>query len=179
MSMAPVKDHLTREVIKEASRRGCHATCEYSIVSDSYIVRAQNVSTGKRVEKILLRVDTDIFGLDFLVSKTIASLVDELHKPEPPHSVEIELQRYKEIVKQLSFELEMAQETKPDVVARVSAIRKAALEQAAEFVMDWGIPRDGKDFEEMCKQITKLKESKSMAVQRGLDAMTAAFGAKQ
>jgi len=177
MSMAPVKDHLTKEAMKRATDHNCRATCEYSIVRDVYIVRVQNVSTGKRVEKILERFETDSVGLDNLVSKTINSMVDAMSSA--PVSLEHELQRYKDIVKQLSFELEMAQETRPDVVARVSAIRKAALEQAAEFVMDWGIPRDGKDFEEMCKQITKLKESKSMAVQRGLDAMTAAFGAKQ
>lgn len=177
MSMAPVKDRLTKEAMKRATDFNCRATCEYSIVRDIYIVRVQNVSTGKRTERILDRLETDAVGLDNLVSKTIHSMVDAMSPA--PVSLEHELQRYKDIVKQLSFELEMAQETKPDVVARVSAIRKAALEQAAEFVMDWGIPRDGKDFEEMCKQITKLKESKSMAVQRGLDAMTAAFGAKQ
>lgn len=178
MSMKPTTDHLTRAAIKEASLQGCDAQIVMNHAMQECVVSVQLISTGKRIKRTITDVDLALHG-DVTVAVTINQLVYDLHKEPTQTQTEHELARYKEIVKQLAFELEMAQGTKPDVVERVRAIRKAALEQAAEFVMDWGIPRDGKDFEELCKQIPKLKETKAMIVQRGLGAMTAAFGGKQ
>lgn len=173
-------DYLTRAAIKEASLKGCDARILMHHARQECWVSVQLIATGKRIERTISDVDTVARG-DLLIASTINQLVHDLHKETLPSqtSVEQELAKYKAAVKQLAFELEMAQTNQPDVVERVRAIRKAALEQAAEFVMDWGIPRDGKDFEKLCKQIPKLKETKAMSVQRGLEAMTAAFGGKQ
>lgn len=87
-----------------------------------------------------------------------------------------ELDKYKTAVKQLSFDLEMSKGAgKVNLATNVAAIRKLALEQAAEFVMDWGVPKDGHDLEELCKQITNLKETKALAINRALGAMDAFF----
>lgn len=180
MSITKPTDLLTRAAIKEASLKGCDARILMDHAKQECSVSVQLIATGKRIQRTISDFDLAMNG-DLMVSSAINQLVYDLHKEPLPtqKSVEQELERYKGIVKQLAFELEMAQTNQPDVVERVRAIRKAALEQAAEFVMDWGIPRDGKDFEELCKQIPKLKETKAMSVQRGLDAMTAAFGRKQ
>lgn len=88
--------------------------------------------------------------------------------------LERELEKYKTVVKQLSFDLEMSN-TNPNAAANVKAIRKAALDQAADYVMDYGIPKDGRDLEELCKKISKLTETRKMAVERGVRAMEAMF----
>lgn len=171
-------DTLTVAARKEASIKGCNAHVERNNLTQELTVSVQLIATGKRIKRSLADVDLSA-NKDFIVASTINQLVEAVRQEPTPSRTEQELQRYKDIVKQLAFELEMAQTNQPDVVERVRSIRKAALEQAAEFVMDWGIPRDGKDFEELCKQIPKLKETKAMSVQRGLEAMTAAFGGKQ
>jgi type IV secretory pathway VirJ component len=89
--------------------------------------------------------------------------------------LERELEKYKAAVKQLSFDLEMAS-SNPNAAASVKQIRKVALEQAAEFVMDYGIPTDGRSLEELCKQITKLKETRRMSIERAASAMSQTFG---
>lgn len=178
MSTTKSTDLMTRAAIKEASLKGCDTRIEMSHVRQECVVSVQLISTGRRLNKLVADIDLAVNG-DLIVASTINQLVYDLHKEPTQVPIEQELAKYKETVKQLAFELEMAQTNQPDVVERVRAIRKAALEQAAEFVMDWGIPRDGKDFEELCKQIPKLKETKAMSVQRGLDAMTAAFVRKQ
>lgn len=178
MSTNKPTDLMTRAAMKEASLKGCDARFVMNHVMQECVVSVQLIATGKQIQRTIADFDPAINN-DLIVASTINQLVYDLHKVPAQTSVEQELAKYKEIVKQLAFELEMAQTSQPDVVERVRSIRKAALEQAAEFVMDWGIPRDGKDFEELCKQIPRLKETKAMSVQRGLEAMTAAFGGKQ
>lgn len=82
--------------------------------------------------------------------------------------LERELEKYKYAVKQLSFDLEMAN-TNPNLAASVKSIRQAALDQAAEFVMDYGIPKDGRALEDLCQQISKLRETRAMALKRAAD----------
>jgi hypothetical protein len=65
-----------------------------------------------------------------------------------------ELKKYKGAVAQLAFELEMA--TMGRAVVKVEAVRKAALEQAAEYLMDHGVVTTGNALVEVCEQIKKL-----------------------
>ena len=88
-----------------------------------------------------------------------------------------ELEKYKAAVKQLSFDLEMAQgRGGADTAIRVNEIRRMALEQAADYVMDYGIPKTGADLEKLCGEIKGLKETRNMAMQRAADAMSQKFG---
>lgn len=87
------------------------------------------------------------------------------------------LNAYKEAVHQLSFDLEMTKEN-PHTVANVAAIRKIALNQAADFVMDWGVPKSGEDLVKLCEQIKSLHETKASAVARGLAAIGIHYGDK-
>jgi hypothetical protein len=72
-----------------------------------------------------------------------------------------ELDRYKEAVRSLSFQLEM---NKTPVAALVSEarIRELALEQAAEFLMDHGIVTTGAELESVCEQMKKLRREDAM-----------------
>lgn len=72
------------------------------------------------------------------------------------NELERELEKYKGAVKQLSFELEMAQSSGRAVV-REDQVRRLALEQAAEHLMDHGIITTGGELVAVCEQIKKLK----------------------
>lgn len=90
-----------------------------------------------------------------------------------------ELRAYKETVYQLSFQLELLVDKNPSLPhERVLAVRKHALKQASEFVMDWGVPKSGADLVDLCKQIKDLPESKRAAVDRALEEMDIAFKMK-
>ena len=74
--------------------------------------------------------------------------------------LQADLARYKDAVKRLSFDLEMAQTGR--AVVNESAVRKAALEQAAEFLMDHGVITSGGELETVCEQIKKLHPHQGM-----------------
>lgn len=105
-------------------------------------------------------------------TKTNVELMSELEQAY------LMLNAYKEAVHQLSFDLEMTKEN-PHTVANVAAIRKIALNQAADFVMDWGVPKSGEDLVKLCKQIKSLHETKASAVARGLAAIGITYREKQ
>lgn len=76
------------------------------------------------------------------------------------------LRMYKETVKRLSFELEMARGAPSGVtVVRTEEVRRLALEQAAEYVMDFGIPQSGGDLARLCEEIKRLPVHKVMEAQ--------------
>lgn len=161
---------------------------EENIAGFEVRLRVQNIQTGRAVNHIfpaLSFADPNAAGVLTRMIQDLCKQVkgrDVAHQyaqQEPPSAnritqLERELERYKAAVKQLSFELEMASGN-ANKIANVTAIRKMALEQAAEFVMDWGIPKDGHDLEELCKQITSLKETRALAIKRAADAMDAMF----
>lgn len=74
--------------------------------------------------------------------------------------LQADLARYKDAVKKLSFDLEMAKTGR--AVVSEAAIRKAALEQAAEFLMDHGVITSGGELETVCEQIKKLHPTQGM-----------------
>lgn len=76
--------------------------------------------------------------------------------------VQAELAKYKAAVKSLAFQLEMQQSSGGGAVLVESEVRKYALAQAAELVMDWGIPQDGHDLAKLCEQITKIPREKGL-----------------
>lgn len=75
-----------------------------------------------------------------------------------------ELNEYKATVQRLSFDLEMGKGRVPDSFIR--ALRTVALEQAAEYVMDWGVPKSGQDLVNLCERIKRLEENSKYAVKR-------------
>lgn len=89
----------------------------------------------------------------------------ELHAKE----LAAELAGYKAAVHSLSFELEMLKDRSNRSITHkeIMLIRKHALDQASEFVMDWGIPKSGEDLVNLCDKIKKLNEKKIDAVNRG------------
>lgn len=82
----------------------------------------------------------------------------------------LELDKYRVTVKQLSFDLEMARGHE-NRAENVKAIRRIALEQAAELVMDCGLPQTGSELEDLCRRITELPETNGGAIERALAAM--------
>lgn len=70
-----------------------------------------------------------------------------------------ELAKYKSAVKDLTMQLELARYGADyrTVIVDEAAVRKMALEQAADHLMDHGIIRGGAELEEVCKQITQLR----------------------
>lgn len=93
-----------------------------------------------------------------LLGRRLVDLARELrHKMDGKtvESLERELAKYKDAVKHLSFQLEMA-DGRGGAAVKVNEVRKLALEQAAEYVMDYGIPGSGEELEIMCDQIKRL-----------------------
>ena len=86
-----------------------------------------------------------------------------------------ELDKYKAAVKQLAFDLEMAQSTSRSSVDE-KIIRKFALEQAADYLMDHGCIRTGAELEQVCDQIRKLHPSKDVTMNQAAARMQAFFG---
>lgn len=90
------------------------------------------------------------------------------------NELERELQRYKDAVKKLSFDLEMAQ-TPSRAVATEADVRKATLEMAAEFLMDYGVIHTGPELESVCEQMKKLHPSKATVMLEAIKKMSAGW----
>lgn len=71
--------------------------------------------------------------------------------------LEAELAKYKDTVKNLSFQLEMNSRGGFGAVVKEDEVRRLALEQAAEHLMDHGVITSGKELVEVCEQIKKLQ----------------------
>jgi len=71
--------------------------------------------------------------------------------------LERELDKYKAAVKQLAFQLEMAERGGNGALLKESEVRRLALEQASEHLMDHGIITTGGELVEVCEQIKKLQ----------------------
>jgi len=77
--------------------------------------------------------------------------------------VRVTLHHYKDAVKKLAFDLEMAQGGGRSYVNE-AAVRKACLEQAAEHLMDHGVITTGNALVEVCEQIKRLHPSTQVKV---------------
>lgn len=92
-------------------------------------------------------------------------------------ALESELAKYKSVVKQLSFDLEM-QSTTPRAVATEADIRKQTLEMAADFLMDYGVIKSGTELESVCEQMKKLHPSRAATMANAASKMQEMFGSK-
>lgn len=71
--------------------------------------------------------------------------------------LELELAKYKDTVKRLSFQLEMSSRGGMGSVLKEDEVRRLALDQAAEHLMDHGVITTGSELVEVCEQIKKLQ----------------------
>lgn len=178
--MSTSKDAQIKDAIHHYKGRGIEVWIEDDFTLDEIIITVGNKRSGAKARHRLGRHDPES-----VVVSLIHRLADSVSTPisdakEKVKELTAELDKYKAAVKQLSFELEMSMGSKgADTALRVREIRMAALKQAADHVMDYGIPKNGPDLEVLCKEITELKETKSMAITRAVDAMNAQFGKKK
>jgi len=102
--------------------------------------------------------------MDDLYATKYRLVIDELLKDDKGSSskqriaqLEAELAKYKSTVKSLSFQLEMSNRGGFGSVVKEDEVRRLALEQAAEHLMDHGVITSGKELVEVCEQIKKLQ----------------------
>jgi hypothetical protein len=108
----------------------------------------------------LLYADAHYTVIDALLQDKKRGFVEEGRIAE----LERELTKYKAAVKDLSFKLEMA--GTGGAIVKEYEVRKFALEQAAEFLMDHGVITTGNDLVEVCEQIKKLSASQAAVMQK-------------
>jgi hypothetical protein len=120
----------------------------------AYCIRVQVRAADGRKAEVAINVNELMLAKDpiHVIGERLLMAAKDLATEE--WNIRAELNRYKEAVKKLSFDLEMA--TTGQAVVRVEEVRKLALEQAAEFVMDHGVPHSGEELEQLCAQIKKL-----------------------
>jgi hypothetical protein len=107
--------------------------------------------------------DLDLLYADAHYTVIDALLQDTRRNSSDHHRVaelERELAKYKAAVKDLSFKLEMA--GAGGAIVKEHEVRKFALEQAAEFLMDHGVITTGNELVEVCEQIKKLSASQAV-----------------
>lgn len=150
-----------------AKEHGIQISMIDEYASDQIVVRGK-LGDGIYERRISRSSAFQTKDLDLLYSDAHYMVIGELLKGSGRNSrdnhrvaeLERELSRYKDAVKRLSFDLEMAQTGR--AVVNESAVRKAALEQAAEFLMDHGIITSGGELETVCEQIKKLHPHQGM-----------------
>ena len=117
------------------------------------------------------------------IRRTVDTLIGEERTGDPRiYELERELAKYKEAVKQLSFDLEMATNNNKTYATNVETervIRRFALEQAADFLNDHGVIRTGVELEQVCEQIKKLHPTRDIKLGQAAAAMNAAFSTKK
>lgn len=176
---------LDQQIIDEAVRiesaRGVGIEVIQHFESMDYIinVRKGGKSLSHRVSQIEWATTPS------LIARDIRRAVDAMLGAEQGESrrvaeLESELAKYKQAVKQLSFDLEMAQSSKSYAtnVETERVIRKFALEQAAEFLNDHGVIRTGVELEQVCEQIKKLHPTRDIRMGQAAAAMNAMFSNK-
>jgi len=149
----------TRDAIREARSRGVDVRVELALNADATHVAARNLETNRTYNKM-------IGGVHFLLSRrsedeiladAVRECVDQVsedYREIDNKFLREELAKYKAAVKDLSFRLEMAQTS--NAVLRAGEVRRLALEEAAEYLMDYGAVKTGRDLESVCEQIKAL-----------------------
>lgn len=187
MSMMP--KYRTPEVdqaIKAASAQGFAAEFHTDHLLSMIRVRVRDITNGFEVRQSFTDMEVERSNSPVILC-FIEDAIKELKMKRNGEKeefeqrkwsqMEAELQKYKDAVKQLAFELEMAQSNSrgADTALRVAEIRRAALEQASDYVMDFGVPKSGAELERLCNEIKGLKETKDMAMSRAAAAMNKFF----
>lgn len=136
---------------------------------------------------IVTDIEYETGGGDIMVAKAVQHCATQLKLREIEHNgggkrddftriaeLERELERYKEAVKKLSFDLEMSR-TPSKAVATEADVRKATLEMAAEFLMDYGVIRTGPELQSVCEQMKKLHPSRAIVMADAAKKMAAGW----
>jgi hypothetical protein len=144
-----------------AKTHGIHIEMVDDYNRDQIIVRGK---LGERIcaTHINASLARDAKDVDRLYSDYYYMVINDLLKDKERSGngedrvaeLERELAKYKAAVKDLSFKLEMANTGR--AVVKEFEVRKFALEQAAEFLMDHGVITTGNELVEVCEQIKKL-----------------------
>lgn len=160
------------EAIKRAARSGVEVHVEHNVhLQNIHLFAIKNKGSSNELSTTKVVTDTDYRmshdGQEML-SDLINKMTEEIFYYNGGSEVEQlreELKKYKAAVKQLAFELEMASDgdgkQRKNLLLKESEVRKYALEQAADLLMDNGIVTTGADLEQICKKILELKPSKS------------------
>ena len=161
--------------IREASQRGFHIDYRYDAFHSGYRIV---VTKKMQVAECLIDMASYTHGGESLVVDSMMRCIRRIEEDEliiaakngtseisNPYvanvrELEEQLTKYKSLVKQLSFDLEM-KSTTPRAVATEADVRKQTLEMAAEFLMDYGIIKTGTELESVCEQIRKLHPTKA------------------
>lgn len=141
---------------------------------DDYL-RLQKVARGakgdRRAEYALSNghiLAQGIEDLDQIYAEAFHKVIDELmgypaggvkDATTRINELQRELDTYKSTVKSLAFQLEMAEQGGRGVLLKEDEVRRLALEQAAEHLMDHGVIATGSELVEVCEQIKKLQRS--------------------
>lgn len=174
MSTIKTKE-LTQHAIYEASRKNVEVTIEKDVHTLSVTIHARTGTHKSSHTFAAFEIMTSSLDAEELFAEQIKIMVEKLTaNPESRiNELESELRTYKDAVKQLAFELEMSA-TKQTAI-RADKIRKFALQQAARYVMDFGIPKTGADLVRLCKEIEELKTTKDQAIADVLKVMDEGF----
>lgn len=136
-------------------------------------------SETKRNRITINQIDFILHGEE-IIADAINKMVKEFDINDRARiaTLESELRDYKAVVKDLAFQLEM-KEGRAHNTENINAIRSLALEQASNFVMDWGIPKSGSDLVELCGRIKSLHETKDVSIKRAMAAIDIVFKDKK
>lgn len=170
---------LSEQIRQYYSSMGVGVQVHHDMMRHEFVISAFSSRNGTHINKRISDNQDEVVILACL-KQTVDELLYEDAKPSSDHTVRIielerELQRYKDTVKKLSFDLEMAS-TSSRAVATEADVRKKTLEMAAEFLMDYGIIKTGTELESVCEQMKKLHPSKAATMNVAMAEMNAAFG---
>lgn len=170
--MSVPKEYLQQHAIEEAKGLGVTITLHDDFAMDQIKIHGRignleqmmicdrlEVENGQlpyRISQVVGQLRSKYFGDGILTTGTPGGEADLFRRKFK--DANLELERYKVAVKKLAFDLEMARGGNP-ALAKHDEIRKVALEQAAEFLMDHGVITTGPELEAVCKQIKQLSVS--------------------
>jgi hypothetical protein len=168
---------LIAEAIQKASLYGVRVRFEHHMHNNALEIIC--LSETKAHRAMLRERELVVLG-ESLIAERINTMVKQFNNSDASRiaTLESELRTYKEVVTNLAFQLEM-KEGRAHNTENINAIRSLALEQASNFVMDWGIPKSGGDLVELCGRIKSLHETKDVAIKRAMAAIDIVFKDKK
>jgi hypothetical protein len=123
--------------------------CELDISNEQILCRRIDEMDDVYAEAFHKVID-ELLGYPPVDVKNTSRQIEDLQR---------ELAMYKDTVKTLAFQLEMAEAGGAGVMLKEDEVRRLALEQAAEHLMDHGAITTGSELVEVCEQIKKLQRS--------------------
>lgn len=169
---------LSEQMRQYYSAMGVGVHVHHDVMRFEFVISAVSAKHGTHINKRIPDNQDEVVILACL-KQTVDELLHEETKPAFNEAVRVvelerELQRYKEAVKKLSFDLEMSR-TPSKAVATEADVRKATLEMAAEFLMDYGVIHTGPELQSVCEQMKKLHPSRAMVMADAAKKMAAGW----